>query len=110
HYSVYIHTVYCFLFLVRHRAAGIALLVFILAALLILGCWYFRRRCGYKMIRVRLVQHLHGQGAYTSCSPVVFFSSRVILPTEPKIRVPARIQWRTVQRGRSHSRKQDGPQ
>ncbi|XP_024286658.1 melanoma antigen recognized by T-cells 1-like [Oncorhynchus tshawytscha] len=31
-------------------AAGIALLVFILAALLILGCWYFRR-CGYKMIR-----------------------------------------------------------
>ncbi|KAM9539405.1 melanoma antigen recognized by T-cells 1-like isoform 4-T5 [Salvelinus alpinus] len=33
------------------RAAGIVLLVFILAALLILGCWYFRRRCGYKMIR-----------------------------------------------------------
>uniref|UniRef100_A0A8C8H6B1 Melan-A n=1 Tax=Oncorhynchus tshawytscha TaxID=74940 RepID=A0A8C8H6B1_ONCTS len=90
-------------------AAGIALLVFILAALLILGCWYFRR-CGYKMIRVRLVQHLHGQGAHTSCSPVVFFSSRVFLPTEPKIRVPARIQWKTVQRGRSHSRKQDGPQ
>ena len=35
------------------RAVGIALLVVILAALLILGCWYFRRRSGYKMIRVR---------------------------------------------------------
>ncbi|CDQ84610.1 melanoma antigen recognized by T-cells 1-like [Oncorhynchus mykiss] len=35
----------------NEEAAGIALLVFILAALLILGCWYFRRRCGYKMIR-----------------------------------------------------------
>lgn len=34
------------------RAAGIALLVVILVALLILGCWYFKRRSGYKMIRV----------------------------------------------------------
>ncbi|CAB1318162.1 unnamed protein product [Coregonus sp. 'balchen'] len=33
------------------EAAGIALLVVILAALLILGCWYFKRRSGYKMIR-----------------------------------------------------------
>ncbi|KAL2099604.1 hypothetical protein ACEWY4_003998 [Coilia grayii] len=33
------------------EAAGIALLVVILAALLILGCWYFRRRRGYKIIR-----------------------------------------------------------
>ncbi|XP_028828904.1 melanoma antigen recognized by T-cells 1 [Denticeps clupeoides] len=33
------------------EAAGIALLVVILAALLILGCWYFKRRSGYRMIR-----------------------------------------------------------
>ncbi|XP_030626161.1 melanoma antigen recognized by T-cells 1 [Chanos chanos] len=33
------------------EAVGIALLVIILAALLILGCWYYRRRSGYKMIR-----------------------------------------------------------
>ncbi|KAI4880638.1 hypothetical protein NFI96_002875 [Prochilodus magdalenae] len=32
-------------------AAGIALLAIILTALLILGCWYYRRRSGYKMIR-----------------------------------------------------------
>ncbi|XP_012685457.1 melanoma antigen recognized by T-cells 1 [Clupea harengus] len=33
------------------EAAGIALLVIILVALLLLGCWYFKRRSGYKMIR-----------------------------------------------------------
>ncbi|XP_066501291.1 melanoma antigen recognized by T-cells 1 [Hoplias malabaricus] len=33
------------------EAAGIALLAIILTALLILGCWYYRRRSGYKMIR-----------------------------------------------------------
>lgn len=33
------------------EAAGIALLVVILAALLIVGCWYFKRRSGYKIIR-----------------------------------------------------------
>lgn len=38
---------------VDHRAVGIALLVVILAALLILGCWYFKKRSGYKLIRVR---------------------------------------------------------
>ncbi|XP_016365825.1 melanoma antigen recognized by T-cells 1 [Sinocyclocheilus rhinocerous] len=34
------------------EAAGIALLAVILTALLILGCWYYRRRGGYKMIRI----------------------------------------------------------
>ncbi|XP_051960929.1 melanoma antigen recognized by T-cells 1-like [Xyrauchen texanus] len=33
------------------EAAGIAILAVILTALLILGCWYFRKRSGYKMIR-----------------------------------------------------------
>lgn len=33
------------------EAVGIALLVVILAALLILGCWYFKKRSGYKLIR-----------------------------------------------------------
>ncbi|KAJ0047395.1 hypothetical protein NL108_002061, partial [Boleophthalmus pectinirostris] len=31
-------------------AIGIALLVIILAALLILGCWYLKKRSGYKII------------------------------------------------------------
>ncbi|XP_031133982.1 melanoma antigen recognized by T-cells 1 isoform X2 [Sander lucioperca] len=33
------------------EAVGIVLLVVILAALLILGCWYFKKRSGYKIIR-----------------------------------------------------------
>ncbi|XP_034752584.1 melanoma antigen recognized by T-cells 1 isoform X2 [Etheostoma cragini] len=33
------------------EAVGIILLVVILAALLILGCWYFKKRGGYKIIR-----------------------------------------------------------
>lgn len=37
---------------VQNRAVGIVLLVVILAALLILGCWYFKKRSGYKIIRV----------------------------------------------------------
>lgn len=37
----------------KYRAVGIVLLVVILAALLVLGCWYFKKRSGYKIIRVR---------------------------------------------------------
>ncbi|TMS08021.1 melanoma antigen recognized by T-cells 1 [Larimichthys crocea] len=33
------------------EAVGIVLLVVILAALFILGCWYFKKRSGYKIIR-----------------------------------------------------------
>ncbi|KAM8827759.1 melanoma antigen recognized by T-cells 1 [Spinachia spinachia] len=33
------------------EAVGIVLLVVILASLLILGCWYFKKRSGYKIIR-----------------------------------------------------------
>lgn len=35
-----------------HRTVGIVLLVVILAALFVLGCWYFKKRSGYKLIRV----------------------------------------------------------
>lgn len=38
---------------IQHRAVGIVLLVVVLAALLVLGCWYFKKRNGYKIIRVR---------------------------------------------------------
>ncbi|XP_075452736.1 melanoma antigen recognized by T-cells 1 [Ascaphus truei] len=32
------------------EAAGIAVLAVILAVILILGCWYFKRRSGYKIL------------------------------------------------------------
>uniref|UniRef100_A0A8C6M8G9 Melan-A n=1 Tax=Nothobranchius furzeri TaxID=105023 RepID=A0A8C6M8G9_NOTFU len=34
------------------EAVGIALLVVILAGLFILGCWYLKKRSGYRIIRV----------------------------------------------------------
>ncbi|TWW66100.1 Melanoma antigen recognized by T-cells 1 [Takifugu flavidus] len=33
------------------ETVGIVLLVVILAALFVLGCWYFKKRSGYKLIR-----------------------------------------------------------
>ncbi|XP_035762808.1 melanoma antigen recognized by T-cells 1 isoform X1 [Neolamprologus brichardi] len=51
------------------EAVGIALLVVILAALLILGCWYFKKRSGYKLIRVRPSHFIYsprsGSSGYT---------------------------------------------
>uniref|UniRef100_A0A3B4A8E1 Melan-A n=1 Tax=Periophthalmus magnuspinnatus TaxID=409849 RepID=A0A3B4A8E1_9GOBI len=44
---------YFFYDIVSIRAVGIALLVIILAALLLLGCWYFKKRNGYKILGVR---------------------------------------------------------
>uniref|UniRef100_A0A3Q3FZE6 Melan-A n=1 Tax=Labrus bergylta TaxID=56723 RepID=A0A3Q3FZE6_9LABR len=38
----------------EYVAVGIVLLVVIIAALLILGCWYFKKRSGYKIIRLFL--------------------------------------------------------
>lgn len=35
-----------------HRAVGIVLLLVILAAVFVLSCWYFKKRSGYKLIRV----------------------------------------------------------
>nr|XP_057920507.1 melanoma antigen recognized by T-cells 1 [Doryrhamphus excisus] len=38
-------------FVRAEEAVGVALLVIILAALVVLGCWYFKRKGGYKKIR-----------------------------------------------------------
>lgn len=46
--------IYSLWIVVWNRAVGIVLLVVVLAALLILGCWYFKKRSGYKIIRVWL--------------------------------------------------------
>ncbi|XP_076836822.1 melanoma antigen recognized by T-cells 1 isoform X2 [Brachyhypopomus gauderio] len=38
-------------YILAEEAAGIALLAIILTALFILGCWYYKRRTGYKKIQ-----------------------------------------------------------
>ncbi|NXP49894.1 MAR1 protein, partial [Heliornis fulica] len=39
------------------EALGIGLLVLVLAILLIFGCWYYKRRSGYKSLRVSTADH-----------------------------------------------------
>ncbi|NXH65992.1 MAR1 protein, partial [Hydrobates tethys] len=38
-------------------ALGIGLLILVLAILLIFGCWYYKRRSGYKSLRVSMAAH-----------------------------------------------------
>ncbi|KFO92271.1 Melanoma antigen recognized by T-cells 1, partial [Buceros rhinoceros silvestris] len=39
------------------RALGIGLFILVLAVLLILGCCYYKRRSGYKSLRVSMAAH-----------------------------------------------------
>ncbi|XP_076019822.1 melanoma antigen recognized by T-cells 1 [Genypterus blacodes] len=57
-------------FVRAEEAVGVALLVIILAALLLLGCWYFRKRSGYKLIRSpRSGSPAFTGGQYTEAGP-----------------------------------------
>ncbi|KFV72629.1 Melanoma antigen recognized by T-cells 1, partial [Struthio camelus australis] len=38
-------------------ALGIGIFILVLAILLIFGCWYYRRRSGYKSLRVSMAAH-----------------------------------------------------
>ncbi|NXE13768.1 MAR1 protein, partial [Lophotis ruficrista] len=38
-------------------ALGIGLFLLVLAILLIFGCWYYKRRSGYKSLRVSMAAH-----------------------------------------------------
>ncbi|NXO64418.1 MAR1 protein, partial [Phainopepla nitens] len=38
-------------------ALGIGLFILVLAILLAFGCWYYRRRSGYKSLRVSVAAH-----------------------------------------------------
>ncbi|NXV09311.1 MAR1 protein, partial [Cettia cetti] len=45
------------LFWFPNRALGIGLFILVLAILLVFGCWYYKRRSGYKSLRVSVVTH-----------------------------------------------------
>lgn len=45
------------LFCFPNRALGIGLFILVLAILLIFGCWYYKRRSGYKSLRVSMATH-----------------------------------------------------
>ncbi|XP_040014229.1 melanoma antigen recognized by T-cells 1 [Xiphias gladius] len=74
------------------EAVGIVLLVVILAALLILGCWYFKKRSGYKIIRnPRSGSPGYTGGQYSEAGPSAdnkmaltdFGSFRPVVPNAP---------------------------
>ncbi|KFP78536.1 Melanoma antigen recognized by T-cells 1, partial [Apaloderma vittatum] len=48
-----------------NRALGIGLFILVLAILLIFGCWYYKRRSGYKSLRVSMAAH------FLACYPGV---------------------------------------
>ncbi|NXD05401.1 MAR1 protein, partial [Certhia familiaris] len=45
------------LFYFPNRALGIGLFILVLAILLAFGCWYYKRRSGYKSLRVSVAAH-----------------------------------------------------
>lgn len=45
------------LFCFPNRALGIGLFILVLAILLAFGCWYYKRRSGYKSLRVSVAAH-----------------------------------------------------
>uniref|UniRef100_A0A8C2WK77 Melan-A n=1 Tax=Cyclopterus lumpus TaxID=8103 RepID=A0A8C2WK77_CYCLU len=60
-------------------AVGIILLVVILAALFTLGCWYFKKRSGYKIIRYSEA----GPSADNKMALIDFGSFRPTVPNAP---------------------------
>ncbi|NXF40862.1 MAR1 protein, partial [Nyctibius bracteatus] len=44
-------------YLAAEEALGIGLFILVLAILLIFGCWYYKRRSGYKSLRVSTAAH-----------------------------------------------------
>lgn len=50
---VVVQILFCF----PNRALGIGLFILVLAILLAFGCWYYKRRSGYKSLRVRVAAH-----------------------------------------------------
>uniref|UniRef100_A0A8C8SPD5 Melan-A n=1 Tax=Pelusios castaneus TaxID=367368 RepID=A0A8C8SPD5_9SAUR len=69
-----------------NRAAGIGILVVVLAALLIIGCWYYRRRSGYKSLQVSVATDVLVHHHYHRARAAVFLHH--VLPHLTLIRSP----------------------
>ncbi|KAM9588349.1 melanoma antigen recognized by T-cells 1 [Harpia harpyja] len=59
-------------YLAAEEALGIGLFILVLAILLIFGCWYYKRRSGYKSLRsksssVGTIQTVVGEGKILDC-------------------------------------------
>ncbi|XP_009967330.2 melanoma antigen recognized by T-cells 1 [Tyto alba] len=59
-------------YLAAEEALGIGLFILVLAILLIVGCWYYKRRSGYKSLRnknssVGTIRTIVGEGTTLDC-------------------------------------------
>ncbi|NXJ37261.1 MAR1 protein, partial [Ciconia maguari] len=76
-------------------ALGIGLFILVLAILLIFGCWYYKRRSGYKSLRVSMAAHflsivgtiqtMVGEGKILDCkmAPQEYRDFNSVVPDAP---------------------------
>ncbi|TFK15634.1 gap junction beta-1 protein [Platysternon megacephalum] len=77
-------------YLATEEAAGIGILVVVLAVLLIIGCWYYKRRCGYKTLRSKsshagTMRRVAGEDAPLDCKALLqkYSNFNSVVPDAP---------------------------
>uniref|UniRef100_A0A674JRA7 Melan-A n=1 Tax=Terrapene triunguis TaxID=2587831 RepID=A0A674JRA7_9SAUR len=77
-------------FCLWHSAAGIGILVAVLAVLLIIGCWYYKRRCGYKTLQSKsshagTMRRVAGEDAPLDCKALLqeYSNFNSVVPDAP---------------------------
>ncbi|KAM9213663.1 melanoma antigen recognized by T-cells 1 [Leptosomus discolor] len=77
-------------YLAAEEALGIGLFILVLAILLIFGCWYYKRRSGYKSLRsksssVGTVRTVVGEGTTPDCKTALqeYKNFNCVVPDAP---------------------------
>ncbi|XP_051499267.1 melanoma antigen recognized by T-cells 1 [Apus apus] len=77
-------------YLAAEEALGIGLFILVLAVLLIFGCWYYKRRSGYKSLRSKrssmgTIRTVVGEGTTLDCkmSPQGYGNFNSVVPDAP---------------------------
>ncbi|XP_005296862.2 melanoma antigen recognized by T-cells 1 isoform X2 [Malaclemys terrapin pileata] len=77
-------------YLAAEEAAGIGILVVVLAVLLIIGCWYYKRRCGYKNLQSKsshagTMRRVAGEDAPLDCKALLqeYSNFNSVVPDAP---------------------------
>ncbi|XP_074850196.1 melanoma antigen recognized by T-cells 1 [Carettochelys insculpta] len=75
-------------YLSAEEAAGIGILVVGLAVLLVIGCWYYKKRCGYKSLQSKssgasMMRSVAGEDAPLDCKALLQDYSYSAVPDAP---------------------------
>uniref|UniRef100_A0A8C4UVX9 Melan-A n=1 Tax=Falco tinnunculus TaxID=100819 RepID=A0A8C4UVX9_FALTI len=85
HVALVLIILFCF----PNRALGVGLFILVLAILLIFGCWYYKRRSGYKGLRksssVGTIRTVVGEGTILDCKMALqeYRSFNSVVPDAP---------------------------